>query len=129
MPSTLDTLRPDPDWDPDGYEEAIEVLGASGLVFKVWGGDWCIDCQRQLPPFAAALEAAGVDRESIEHYPVTKNDDGSKDGPGVDEYGIERIPTVVVERDGEAVARFVEEAAEPIALALAAQLKSAVPQE
>ena len=98
-------------------------------MFKVWGGDWCTDCRAQLPDFGAALDAAAVPDERVEHYPVEKLDDGSKAGPGVDEYGIEFIPTVVVERDGEEVARFVEDADIPIAVALADQLAPAAPAD
>ncbi|MGZ0745908.1 MULTISPECIES: thioredoxin family protein [unclassified Haloparvum] len=118
---TLETMQPNPTWSEGGYEDAVEALGADEYTFKVWGGDWCPDCRHQLPDFAAALDAAGVPEERIEHYPVEKAD-GGKVGPGVDEYDIELIPTVVVERDGEEVARFVEEEAVPIAVYLADQL-------
>ncbi|MFC6614575.1 thioredoxin family protein [Halopenitus salinus] len=119
---TLRTMQPNAAWSPAGYEDAIETLGDDEYVFKVWGGDWCGDCRSQLPDFAAALEAADVPDDRIEHHPVEKNDDGSKRGPGVEEYGIELIPTVVVELDGEEVARFVEEEPVPIAVHLAGQL-------
>jgi hypothetical protein len=67
------------------------------------------------------MDAAGVD--SIEHYPVEKADDGSKVGPKVDEYGIELIPTVVVEdREGTELARYVEDADAPIVVYLADRL-------
>ncbi|KTG30776.1 thioredoxin family protein [Haloferax profundi] len=119
---TLETMQPNPAWDADSYADAVEALGADDYTFKVWGGDWCGDCRRQLPDFAAALDAAGVDDGRIEHYPVEKADDGSKVGPRVDEYDIELIPTVVVEKDGEEVARFVEEESVPIAVFLADRL-------
>ena len=112
-------------WDAESHADAVEALGTEGLAFKVWGGDWCGDCRGQLPDFAAALDAAGVSDDRIEHYPVEKADDGSKVGPGVDEYGIELIPTVVVERDGEEVARFVEEEPATIAQYLADELREA----
>ncbi|WP_280536155.1 thioredoxin family protein [Halopenitus sp. POP-27] len=119
----LRTLQPNAAWSEAGYEDAIETLGADdAYVFKVWGGDWCGDCRQQLPDFAAALEAAGVPDDRIEHHPVEKAEDGSKVGPGVEEYDIELIPTVVVERDGEELARFIEEADVPIAVFLAARL-------
>ncbi|MWV64956.1 thioredoxin [Halorubrum sp. JWXQ-INN 858] len=120
---TLDTLTPDPDLDADDFdEETLAALGADGYVFKVWGGDWCIDCKQQLPAFAAALAAAGVPDDRIEHYPVTKAPEG-KEGPGVEAYGIDLIPTVVVETPaGEELARFVEDADEPIAAFLAREL-------
>ncbi|WP_101297276.1 TlpA family protein disulfide reductase [Halegenticoccus soli] len=111
----LETMEPNPTWDAASYGDAVEALGGDGLVFKVWGGDWCKDCRGQLPDFAAALDAAGVPDERIEHYPVEKAEDGSKVGPGVEAYGVEYIPTVVVERDGEELARFVEE--EPVSIA------------
>ncbi len=118
----LETMDPDSDWDASAHEDVVDALGGDDYVFKVWGGDWCGDCQEQLPPFGAALDAAGVPEERIEHYPVEKEDDGSKVGPKVDEYDIERIPTVVVERDGEEVARFVEREDDPIATYLANRL-------
>ena len=121
----LETMEPDPVWDAAAHEAAVETLAgwADEAVFKVWGGDWCGDCRGQLPQFGAALEAAGVSEDRIEHYPVEKADDGSKTGPCVEEYGIEYIPTVVVEVDGEELARFVEEEPIPIAEHLAEQLR------
>ena len=118
----LDTMQPNPAWDAASYPDVVETLSADGLRFKVWGGDWCGDCRGQLPDFGAALDAAGVPDSRVEHYPVEKEADGSKVGPGVDEYDIDRIPTVVVERDGAELARFVEEADVPIAVYLADRL-------
>jgi thiol-disulfide isomerase/thioredoxin len=120
----LETMRPNPVWDADSYDDAVATFEARAddIVVKVWGGDWCKDCRSQLPDFGAALEAAGV--ENVEHYPVEKEDDGSKTGPEVEEYGIELIPTVVVEdvETGEELARFVEDEDVPIAVYLAEQL-------
>ncbi|MEF8890737.1 MAG: thioredoxin family protein [Haloferacaceae archaeon] len=117
----LETMRA-PD-HADGYDDdVLDALGADDLVYRVWGGDWCGDCRRQLPAFASALAAARVAEDRIVEYPVEKEADGSKTGEKVAEYGIELIPTVVVERDGEEVARFVEEEDEPIAAYLAERL-------
>ncbi len=122
---TLETLDPDPDVDADAFDDGVlAALGADEYVFKIWGGDWCIDCQRQLPTFGAALAAAGVPDERIERHPVTKTPEG-KEGPGVDAYGIELIPTVVVESaDGDELARFVEAADASIATYLARELSA-----
>ncbi|AUV81983.1 thioredoxin [Salinigranum rubrum] len=121
-PERLETMQPNPAWDADSYPEVVEALSREGLTFRVWGGDWCKDCRARLPDFGAALAAAGVPVERVHHYPVEKEEDGSKVGPRVDEYGIELIPTVVVERDGEEVARFVEKEDVPVAVYLAEQL-------
>ena len=125
MADRLDTMEPNPVWDADANADVVDALGTQGLRFKVWGGDWCGDCRGQLPDFAAALDEAGVPEDRIEHYPVEKDDDGSKVGPRVEEYDIEYIPTVVVERDGEEVARFVEEEPVSIAQYLADELREA----
>ena len=121
-------MRPNPVWDAESYDDAVAVFEslADEIVVKVWGGDWCKDCRSQLPDFGAAMEAAGVD--AVEHYPVEKADDGSKVGPGVEEYGVDLIPTVVVEDDGgQELARFVEEAEVPMVVHLAEQLEDAAP--
>jgi thiol-disulfide isomerase/thioredoxin len=137
---SLETMEPNPVWVEDAYADTVEVLAAYGpdLTFRVWGGDWCKDCRGQLPDFGAALAAAEVPEENVHHHEV----DQDKQGPGVEEYGIEYIPTVVVEytprsggehasgegteprvADGEEVARFVEEEAVPIAVYLADEIE------
>jgi len=113
---SLETLRPTAEWNGDAG--VLDTLGHDDLTFLVWGADWCGDCREQLPAFAAALDAAGVPDDRIEQFPV----DDDKRGDGVDAYGVEFIPTVVVERDGTEVARFVEDADVPIAEYLAARI-------
>jgi thiol-disulfide isomerase/thioredoxin len=115
--STLSTLQPDPMWDGAAYEDAVDALGTEGLTFRIWGGDWCGDCRQQLPGFAAALEAAGVPDERI-HAHAVEREDGEKVGEGIEEYGIELIPTVIVEKEGQEIARFVESEDRPIAVYL-----------
>jgi thioredoxin 1 len=123
---TLETLRPNPAFAPAAYEDTMATWErvADDVVVKVWGGDWCVDCRQQLPDFGAVLDAAGVD--AVEHYPVER-EDGEKVGPGMREYDVEYIPTVVVEaaESGEELARFVESAPRPIAVELAEQLEDA----
>lgn len=119
--TVLETMRPGD--DTARVDDAVrDALGADGLVYRVWGGDWCGDCRRQLPAFAAALADAGVPADRVHEYAVEKAADGSKTGPAVEAYGITRIPTVVVERDGEEIARFVESADRPVAAFLADHL-------
>jgi thioredoxin 1 len=117
----LETMRPTPKWDAEAHEDIVTELADESLSFHVWSGDWCPDCREQVPDFAAALDAAGVPAERIETYPVEKTDDG-KVGPGMDEFDVDLIPTVVVERDGTEVARFVESGPLPIPTMLAREL-------
>ena len=120
-------MRPTPVWDAESYDDAVATFEAAAddIVVRVWGGDWCKDCRSQLPDLAAALEAAGVD--AVERCPVETADDGSKVGPGVEAYGIDLIPTVVVEDDeGQELARFVESEELPVVVYLAEALEAAV---
>lgn len=123
---SLETMEPNPVWTAGAYDDTVETISAyaDDLVFKIWGGDWCKDCRAQLPDFGAALDAAGVPGEHIHHYPVEKEDDGSKVGPGVETYDVEYIPTVVVERAGTEITRFVEEESVPIAVYLADEIEA-----
>ncbi len=123
---SLQTMEPAPTWTPGADERAaIETFEAvaADLTITVWGGDWCGDCQRELPPFAAALNAANIDPATVEQYPVEKEPDGSKIGPMVAEYDIESIPTIVIERTGVEIARFVESAPRPAIVELATELQ------
>jgi hypothetical protein len=116
----LTTLEPNPVWAEGAHEETVETLAAhDDLVYRVWGGDWCKDCRSQLPDFGAALEAAEIPDDRIHHHEL----DQDKQGPGVAAYDIEYIPTVVVERDGEELARFVETEPVPIAVYLADRIR------
>lgn len=121
MDMELETLEPNPVWTADAHSDTVDTLEAYSdeLRYLIWGGDWCKDCRAQLPDFGAALEAAGVPEDRIVHYVL----DQDKEGPGVDEYDIEYIPTVVVERDGEEITRFVEEEPVPIAVYLADEIR------
>lgn len=127
---TLETMTPAPSWDADEYAESVAVLADLGseYVFRVWGDDGCKDCQAQLPAFAAALAAADIPPERVIQYAVERLPEGEKRGSQVEAYGITRIPTVVVERDGVEIARFVEEADVSIAEYLAAAIRNAEAQ-
>jgi len=111
-------MEPDPAWDAASYEETVTALARDGLTFRIWGGDWCPDCRNQLPQFAAALAAADVPDERVHTYAV-KRENGEKVGESMGEYGVDLIPTVIVETDDGEIARFEESEAQPIAQYLA----------
>jgi len=124
---TLATLTPADDWDPDAHADAVAALAALGPDDRLllWCDDGCKDCRALLPGFAAALDAAGVPDDRVVQYEVERLPEGRKRGPQVEAYGVERIPTVVVERDGVEVARYVEGDGGAIAEALAEALAGA----
>jgi|APHM01.1.fsa_nt_gi Thioredoxin. len=120
----LEAMTPNPVWVADAYAETVRTLRAhnNAVVYKIWGGDWCKHTRGQLPDFAAALEAADVPADRIEEHVVDEN----KQGAGVDRYNIERIPTVVIEHNGDSVGRYVEEDDQPIAVWAADQLADTI---
>lgn len=119
----LETMEPDPAWDPAEHERVVETLArhAEAITVRIWGADWCPDCRAVLPEVAAALGAAGVPASRVYQYRV----DREKDGELTEAYGIEYIPTIVIERDGEEIARFVESADVPAPTYLAERLRRA----
>lgn len=122
-------MKPNPTWDVDSNEHTVNVFNAldDDYEFLIWCDDGCPDCQAQLPDFAAALQAANIDDSRITTFPVERLPEGRKRGPMVDEYGIQRIPTIVVERAGEEVARYVEIEDQPAASYLAGILEQYLP--
>ena len=123
---TLSVMDPTPTWDADAHEEtvaAFERLAADDDVsITLWCRDDCPDCRREMPGFAAAIAAAGFPDERVRQIRV----DDDNDGELADEYGVERIPTIVVERDGAELARFVEAEPLPAAQYLAEELANSV---
>lgn len=118
----MEVTRPDPTWDAESHEETVAVFDGldEDTHFKVWAADWCPDARREVPGFFAALDAAGIADERVDVYEL----DRDKQGELVDDYDVRFIATIVVERDGEELARFEEEADLPAEQAIAAQLSA-----
>lgn len=116
----MESMRPDPVFDPKSYPDVIDAFAALGedATVKVWGADWCPDTRQELPEFAAIIQAAGLDDDRLVVHEV----DREKQGPEVEEYEVERIPTIVIEREGTEVARFVESESLPAGTYLATRL-------
>lgn len=117
---TLRTMQPDPTWDATAHAETVAAFEAVAdqITVHIWGGDWCGDCRRELPQLAAALQAAEIPRDRIHQHEV----DQDKHGDMVATYDVETIPTIVVEIDGDTVARFEERATRPAPAYLADEL-------
>jgi thiol-disulfide isomerase/thioredoxin len=119
---TLELMQPAPMWDAEAHVDTVDVFetlaGDDDVTITVWCRDDCSDCRRELPDFAGALKAAGFPDERLRLISVDQNNTGEL----TDEYGVEYIPTVVVERNGEELTRFVEKEALPAAQYLAVEL-------
>ena len=119
----METTKPNPTWDAEAHSETVDVMeaGVGEVTYRIWGADWCGDCRATLPDFFAALEAAGVPEDEIEVYEVNEDKDGEK----VEAYDVTLIPTIIVEQDGEEIARFEESENRPAAQFVADRLLEA----
>ncbi len=81
-------------------------LAYQGEEFLVFFGAWCGDSQRDLPRFLKIADDAGFAPAKITLYSLDRTKK-STDGL-TDRYGIERVPTCVVLKDGAEVGRITE---------------------
>ncbi len=92
-------------WKP--APDVVRALREAGpATIEVFFGAWCGDSAEHVPPLLAALRAAGNPRLRILLLAL----DREKHEPGgrARARGIERVPTVIVLRDGREVGRIVE---------------------
>ena len=92
-------------WRPD--PEVVRSLAAADPArIEVYFGSWCPDSAAHVPPLLAALDAAANPHLAL----VLVALDRAKHEPGgrARARGIERVPTVIVLRDGHEVGRIVE---------------------
>lgn len=69
-------------------------------------GTWCGDSKEYVPHLLKTLDLAANEKISVNFVALRR---GFRDRPGfADEFAITRVPTVIVERHGEELGRFVE---------------------
>lgn len=93
-------------YQPDA--KAVQALGRIDrpVALTVALGTWCGDSKEYVPHLLKTLELAGNEKISVRFVALRR---GFRDRPGfAEDYGISRVPTVIVEREGEEVGRFVE---------------------
>lgn len=118
-------LRPYFDWFRRGYDNyvpnasALEVLRqkSNGISFLVFGGTWCEDTQNLLPVFVKVTDAAGISRNRITLY-FTDRDKHSPEGLE-NQYGVTRVPTFIMVRNGVELGRITESVSQSIEADLA----------
>lgn len=93
--------------NPDMVAQLREA-GAGELEVDAYFGSWCGDSKRELPRFLAVAEAAGL--HQVDLVAVGREDELYKRSPGGEADGLEiyRVPTFVVRRGGQEIARIVE---------------------
>ena len=86
--------------------EISEVATDNGVDFIIFSGSWCSDSETELPKIYKLITGAGIFPDKIFLYGV----DRQKDEPSgvAKEYKIEKVPTLVLEVEGEEIGRIVE---------------------
>jgi thiol-disulfide isomerase/thioredoxin len=94
-----------------GYAPSVAWLGKlekakDSLSFIVFAGTWCDDSQFIIPRFFRLLELAGIRDGRVTFYAVDRN----KKTPDqmADLYKIERVPTMILMKNGRELGRVVE---------------------
>ncbi|MEE9189799.1 MAG: thioredoxin family protein [Candidatus Neomarinimicrobiota bacterium] len=95
----------------DFYEPDDEVLALikdnmESISFKIFLGTWCKDSKREVPRFLKILDGISYDLSHIEFVGL----DRAKTCPGKLEkgYGIEFVPTIIVNKNGNEIGRIIE---------------------
>jgi hypothetical protein len=111
--SLEDLLAASPGWGASAEEPeaaAVVLLGAAprGWSLETIYGAWCSDSAREVPRLIRILKILGEKAPPAEWVAV----DRSKREPAgvIGRLRIERVPTIIVRRDGREVGRIVEEA-------------------
>ena len=78
----------------------------NGISFLLFAGSWCGDSESEVPKIYKLFDKANIPLAKIKLYGV----DRSKREPSgiAAEYNIERVPTLIVLRDGSELGRIIE---------------------
>jgi thiol-disulfide isomerase/thioredoxin len=113
--------EPYSEWYQDAYIDytpnpaVLEDLQAADwddVEITVFFGTWCGDSQREVPRLVKLLDVLEFPGERLTMVAVDHVEEATKRSPGGEEKGMEvyKVPTIVVSRDGDEVARYVEHA-------------------
>ena len=118
---TAEQLGEEPfaEWFEEGYDAyepnaavvaKLQEIDREGVDITVFFGTWCGDSRREVPRLLKLLDELEFPAENLTLVAVDGVDEATKRSPTGEEKGVEiyRVPTLVVSRGGEEVARFVE---------------------
>ena len=111
--------EPFAEWFHAGYEgytpnpevlERLRALDSDDVELTVFFGTWCGDSRREVPHLLKLADSLGLGEGAVNLVALDRAEGAHKRSPGGEEVGREiyRVPTIVVERGGQEVARLVE---------------------
>ena len=88
----------------------LQAVDTAGVEFTVFFGTWCPDSQREVPRLLKLLDELEFPDADLTLVAVDDVAEAAKRSPTGEEKGMEiyRVPTIVVSRDDQEVARIVE---------------------
>jgi thiol-disulfide isomerase/thioredoxin len=111
--------EPFAEWFKEGYGDytpnpevlaGLRAVETEGVEITVFFGTWCGDSQREVPRLVKLLDELKFPADQLTLVAVDGVDEAAKRSPDGEEKGVEvyRVPTVVISRDDQEVARLVE---------------------
>jgi tetratricopeptide (TPR) repeat protein len=111
--------EPFSEWSREGFAgytpnpailQALDKTDTSELEFTVFFGTWCGDSRREVPRMLKLFDAMGISEDNIALVALDRTDEALKQSPDGEERGREiyRVPTLIIERNDEEIARLVE---------------------
>ena len=93
-------------YTPSSEEMKMITENINDYKITVFMGTWCSDSKREVPRLFKMLDESGYDSADLKLIAV----DESKETPsGIEkEYDVEYVPTIIFEKNGKEVNRFVE---------------------
>jgi len=76
------------------------------LEIKVFFGDWCTDSKKQVPALIKTMEFADNKKIKVTYINVSR--DKTEPADQITEWGIEKVPTLIVLNNGKKAGRIVE---------------------
>jgi thiol-disulfide isomerase/thioredoxin len=134
-PITIEQLLDFPDWfgadfisfDPSKYycDQIVEKM--SDVSFVCVLGTWCGDAKREVPRLIKVLQAVNFDPKNLKMYGVDRN----KIAPGGEQaqYSVEKVPTIILFRNGKELGRIVEQTSKSMEQDILAILEGRDPAE
>ncbi len=80
---------------------------AQNVRYMIILGTWCSDSKKQIPRLLKIFDAANIDSSSIELHGVDRLKQSEE---GISKkYSVEKVPTIIVLKEGKEIGRIVEE--------------------
>lgn len=96
------------EYSPDKAILTLLSTDVGDYKILIFMGSWCSDSQEQLPRFFKVAETIGFPEDRIEIYAVDRKKHCSGIEALIQQYGLERVPTIIFIRGDKELGRITE---------------------